>query len=100
MSKYISFPPHIKNILEEKGYFNYTTEDRLKSSQQLLDTLNNISKPLCQKSIIDYYRCKHCGCFFKIAFPNKDMEVLVCPVCEEDVIDYATEEEIDYLDNV
>lgn len=48
--------------------------------------------------IIGHYRCSNCGCFFKLVFLNEDMEVLVCPICEEDTIDYATDEEIDYLE--
>jgi hypothetical protein len=49
--------------------------------------------------IIDYYRCKTCGCYFKIALMDDDMEVVQCPICCRDgEIDYATDEQIKELD--
>ncbi|MDK2816217.1 MAG: hypothetical protein PWR22_846 [Moorella sp. (in: firmicutes)] len=40
-----TFPPHIEKILKERGYFNYSKEDRIKSCKQYLDTLSNLPKP-------------------------------------------------------
>lgn len=50
--------------------------------------------------LVDYFKCRKCKCLFKVAFNNEKMNACVCPVCEENDIDYATDEEIDLLEDI